>query len=74
MEQRMDMPPKISLEAARVNAHLKQREAAKRIGIVPATLRSWERGITMPDLRQAACLADLYAYPMSYINFGGDAL
>lgn len=38
----------ISLKAARVNAHLLQREAAEKIGVNTSTLVSWENGKTAP--------------------------
>ena len=38
--------PKITLEAARVNAHFTQREAAKALGISVATLQNYESGRT----------------------------
>lgn len=63
-------PPKISLEAARVNARFQQKEAAQRLGVTPSTLRSWENGDTMPDIDKAQALAALYNYPISYIFFG----
>lgn len=36
----------ISLEAARVNANLKQEEAAKKLSITAKTLSNYERGIS----------------------------
>jgi len=66
----MVMPPKISLEAARVNAKLLQKEAAEALNITPATLRSWENGDTMPDYNKAMELSELYHYPTDYIFFG----
>jgi len=36
----------ITLEAARVNAKLKQEEAAKKLGITAKTLSNYERGIS----------------------------
>ncbi|MFP7199730.1 helix-turn-helix transcriptional regulator [Lysinibacillus halotolerans] len=36
----------ISLEAARVNANLKQEVAAKKLGITAKTLSNYERGIS----------------------------
>lgn len=47
----------ISLAAARVNAGLKQEEAAKKIGITAKTLRGYEQGkVAIPaiTLRKAA--------------------
>ena len=40
---------KITLAAARVNAGLSQREAAKLLGITPGTLRNYERGKQVPS-------------------------
>lgn len=40
---------KISLAAARVNAGLSQREAAKLLGITPGTLRNYEQGKQVPS-------------------------
>lgn len=37
---------RISLEAARVNAGISQKEAAKRLGINVGTLSNWERGVS----------------------------
>ena len=40
---------RMSLAAARVNAKLTQKEAAKRLEINEATLRSYEKGLTSPN-------------------------
>lgn len=40
---------RISLKAARVNAKLTQREAAKQIGVCVDTLRNYESGNSVPD-------------------------
>jgi transcriptional regulator with XRE-family HTH domain len=40
---------KISLAAARVNAGLSQRKAAKLLGITPGTLRNYEHGKQVPS-------------------------
>lgn len=45
------MPEKITLAAARVNAGLSQKDAAKLIGVSPATLRN--------DVRKIVKLMDL---------------
>lgn len=66
----MIVPPKISMEAARINAHLLQKEAAEALGVTPATIRSWENGDTMPPYDKAVKMADLYKYPIDYIFFG----
>lgn len=58
----------ISLAAARVNAGLKQNEAAERIGITPKTLRGYEHGkVVIPSttLRKAA---SIYGIPSDSIR------
>jgi DNA-binding XRE family transcriptional regulator len=59
--------PKITLEAARVNAHLSQKDAAKGLGISPETLRSYENGKREITLQLARKLADMYQFPLQYI-------
>ena len=65
----MEMPPKISLAAARVNAGYDQKEAARLLGVTPPTLRSWERGDTSPDYVTVERIEELYRYPKDYIFF-----
>ena len=58
----------ISLAAARVNAGLKQEQAAKKIGITAKTLRNYEQGKTaIPGhiLRKAA---EVYQIPEDMIR------
>lgn len=62
--------PKITLEAARVNAHLLQKDAAKKLGITPQTLASYERGTTLPDVKMGEKIEELYGFPMDLIFFG----
>ena len=50
----MQMPPKISLAAARVNAGLDQTLAAVKLGVNVATLRNWEKGKTVPNYDQVS--------------------
>ena len=57
---------KITLKAARVNAGLKQNEAAKRLGVSNKTLVRWENGETFPKPEQIDALCKLYG--MSYDN------
>jgi len=68
------MPPKISLEAARVNAGFNQKEAAKALNVTPSTLRNWEIGKTLPSIERAQEIAELYRYPVGYIFFGKRSL
>lgn len=61
--------PRISLEAARVNAGLKQKEAASRLGISPLTLRNYESGKTSPSMDMVVKIEQLYHFPAQYIFF-----
>lgn len=36
---------RISLEACRVNAHMKQKEWAEKLGVAPSTISNWENGV-----------------------------
>ena len=57
----------ITLEAARVNAGLRQKEAADRLGINVGTLSNWERGLTSPDIDKFKEMCDLYNCPSDII-------
>ena len=50
----------ISLKAARVNAELTQKEAAKRLGVDVSTVVSWETGKTSPKVAQIQRLCEIY--------------
>ena len=60
---------KISLEAARVNAGLAQKSAAKTLGVSNKTLGNWEKGITFPPADKIAKICELYGVPYDVINF-----
>ena len=60
---------KISLAAARVNAGLKQGEAAEKIGVMPQTLRNWEKGKTAPNISQVNKMCSIYGISSDYIFF-----
>lgn len=53
----------VSLEAARVNAGLSQKEAANRLGVNVSTLSNWERGKTAPDVDKFKALCKIYDCP-----------
>lgn len=59
--------PKISLEAVRVNANMKQREWAEKIGVSVATVINWEKGNTEPSLSQLRIMSELSGIPMDFI-------
>jgi len=69
-----NFPPKISLAAARVNAGYLQEVAAVKLNINVATLRSWEKGETVPGYDKVMELCNLYQYPADYIFFGKRSL
>lgn len=60
---------KISLKAARVNANLSQKAAAKALGVSNQTLCKWEKGKTFPDAQQVDALCKLYGVSYDDINF-----
>lgn len=51
---------KVSLQAARVNANLKQEEVAKALGKSKTTIISWEKGRTEIDKANFEALCRLY--------------
>ena len=65
----MNQTIRISLAAARVNASMTQKEAAKRLGINVATLQHYENGKTCPTWETIHKMVDLYGIPMDNLNF-----
>lgn len=59
--------PRISLEAVRVNANMKQKEWAKMLGVSQATVVNWEKGNTEPSLSQLRKMSELSGIPMDFI-------
>jgi DNA-binding XRE family transcriptional regulator len=60
---------KISLKAARVNAGLSQKDAAKALGISNKTLCSWENRKTFPDQPMIEKICVLYGVTYDMIDF-----
>lgn len=58
---------RISLEAARVNAGLTQKELAEELGISNVTVVNWEKGVTEPTLSQFRKISQLSGIPMDFI-------
>ena len=63
------MQIKITLEAARVNAGLSQKEAAKELNVSNKTLCSWEKGASFPNAEKIDALCKLYGLSYDNINF-----
>lgn len=65
----MQALPRISLKAARVNADLSQKEAAKLLGVSTSTLQNYEAGSTMPDILMSRKIEEVYRFPVDFIFF-----
>ena len=64
------MSVKISLRAARVNANLTIREAAKLLGIGKDTLMKWEKAPDRVQPRYQKVISTIYQMPIDDIFFG----
>ena len=60
---------KISLKAARVNAGLSQKDAAKALKVSNKTLHSWESGDSFPSAKYIDAICELYKISYDAINF-----
>lgn len=60
---------KISLEAARRNAKLTQKEVAERLGVSNGTVSNWENYVSYPDAEQIEKICELYGASYDDINF-----
>lgn len=59
----------MTLEAARVNAGLLQKEAAEKLGISNKTLSAWENYQSFPGADMIPKICDLYGVSYDHINF-----
>lgn len=60
---------KMTLEAARRNVGLTQKEAAEKLSVSNKTLSNWEHGITFPPADIIPKICDLYCVSYDHINF-----
>lgn len=51
---------RMTLEAARRNVKLTQKEAADRLGVSNSTIHHWEKGISFPNVQQVDKICELY--------------
>lgn len=58
---------RITLEACRVNAKLKQQELADQIGVSRATICNWEKGKSSPKSVQLQKISKITGVPMDNI-------
>ena len=61
--------PKFSLEAARVNAKMTQKQVADAMGVATTTIRNWEKGKSFPKQPAIEKLCELYGIPYDFIDF-----
>lgn len=59
----------ISLQAARLNAGLTQKEVAQAMHVPRKTVDSWENGTLEPKISQGRQLSELFRIPIEYIFF-----
>lgn len=57
---------------AREAAGLTLTEAATRLGITPAAVYQWENGMTLPDAKRLAAIAELYGTTVDYLLSSAD--
>lgn len=67
-KERSSIMTDISLAAARVNAELTQAEVAKMIGVTTKTIRSYEKGYTVPPSLTLKKLSKIYKISMDNIR------
>ena len=59
----------ITLKAARVNAGITQKDAAKALGVAVTTIIRYEAGETFPDVPTIKKMEELYGVSYNDINF-----
>lgn len=59
----------ITLEAARVNAGLTQKEVAEKLGVSVVSLIHWEKGNRKPRIEMAQKLCELYNLELDHIKW-----
>jgi len=65
----MTQTVRMTLEAARVNAGLTQKQVCESVGISMTTIGLWEKGERIPSVDKALKLSELYKVPLECINF-----
>lgn len=68
MKGKKDMP-KLTLKAARVNAGMKQKQAAKALNVSNKTLCNWENGKSIPKADKVHMICNLYKIDYNDIIF-----
>ncbi len=65
----MENVVRMTLEAARVNKGLSQKEAAKELKVSNRTLGRWENGLSVPKADKIDAICELYGVPYDNLNF-----
>ena len=65
----MTQKVRMTLEAARVNAGLTQKQVCDAVDISLTTIGLWEHGDRLPTVDKAIELSELYGVPLDCINF-----
>lgn len=63
---------KVSIKAMRVNANLRQKDAAGLIGVRRETLQSWEAGKTFPRASQLVRICEAYHCTIDDLFFASE--
>ncbi len=58
-----------TLKAARINNQMKQKDAARALGVSIDTLSNWENGKTFPDVPHIQRIEELYGVPYRDLIF-----
>lgn len=61
--------PTMTIKAARVNAGLRQTEAAEKLGISTDQLYNWETGRSQPKPSDVKKITELYGVTFEQLNF-----
>lgn len=62
------MAIKITMEAARINAGLTQKQLAKKCGVGETTIINWEKGKNAPHIKRLPMLEAAYGIPLDYVK------
>lgn len=68
MEKKNHIDLKITMEAARVNAGLTQKQLAVECGVSESTVIKWESGRSLPSLKKLPLLEKAYGRPLDYVK------
>ncbi len=63
----------LTLKAARINNQMKQKDAARALGVSIDTLSNWENGKTFPDVPHIQKIEELYGVPYGDLIFCPDS-